>query len=126
MAVTKTIKINMTKEQWNAINQGLNGRRLDEFALIAMLKEVGAGSELINPQPPPEPNSLPLPEREAASSIDEAANEQALEPRPAIKLRTTRDREQQHNSHRSRKDVKPAPNDGRPARTQSGRRSGSK
>jgi hypothetical protein len=123
MAVTKTIKMNMTKEQWNAINQGLDGRRLDEFALTAMLKEVGAGAELINP-PHSEPQLASLAARDAALGTDEAANE--LETRPAPAPHEVHERKQQHNVHKPRKDVKSAPRDGRPARMQGGRRSGSR
>lgn len=123
MAVTKTIKMNMTKEQWNAINQSLNGRRLDEFALTAMLKEAGAGPELINPELAP--NAALQNGSPATPSIAEAASERPIEPRPAT-LYTPRDH-QPPNSHEGKKEVRPAPpKDRRPVRVQGGRRGGSR
>jgi hypothetical protein len=122
MSVTKTLKLTMTKEQWNAINQALNDRRLDAFALTALLKEAGAGPELINPPPPELPDLAPLSSHRAAPSMDETASGRSIEPRPATPPREPRPRQQPPNSQGGRKDVKPAPKDRRPARVQSGRR----
>ncbi len=122
MSVTKTLKLNMTKEQWNAINQALNERRLDEFALTALLKEAGAGEELINP-PKPEPQELASQSsHEAAPGMDEANSGRSTEPRPATPSREPHLHQQLPNSQAGRKDVKPAPKDRRPARVQGGRR----
>ncbi len=122
MSVTKTLKLTMTKEQWNAINQALNERRLDEFALTALLKEAGAGEELINPPPPELPDPASLSSSDAVSSIDETASVRSIEPHPVTPPREPRPHQQPPNSQAGRKDVKPAPKDRRPARVQGGRR----